>query len=82
MGVFLICIGFCLILSVTLWRLGRFNRKYLEPIFMVIAIFGILALCQPFFLALYNYGFAILLTGTIGFIVAQHLRPVAEEEDT
>jgi len=81
MVVFVICIGFCLVLSLALWRLRRFNRRFLEPIFMWIAVFGILALCQPFFLALYNYGFAILLTGALGFIVAQHLKPVPEDAE-
>lgn len=41
---------------------------------IVLMLAGIFGLCQPWFFAAYHHGFAVLLAGTIGFIVASHLR--------
>lgn len=71
---FFIALGFYLILGLVFWRLNMLKRKYLEPLFMWIMILGIAALCQPLFLALYTYGYAILITGTAGYIFAIHLK--------
>ena len=37
-----------------------------------IILVGILCLCQPWWMALYENGFQILLVGTAGYIVASH----------
>ena len=34
---------------------------------------GVLMLMQPFALALYTYSFAVILAGTVGFVIASHL---------
>ena len=54
--------------------------KYLEPISMWVIIFGIVSLCQPWFLTLHVYGFSIILIGLVGFIVFSHIKPLPEEE--
>ena len=70
----LIILGILAVFSVILGIFKRFKRKVLEPTFMIVALFGIVALSQPLFFWLYQVGFAILLTGTLGFIVAIHMR--------
>ena len=70
----LVILGIVAVFSVILGVFKRFKRKVLEPTFMLVALFGIVALCQPLFFWLYQYGFAILLTGTLGFIVAIHMK--------
>ena len=54
--------------------------KYFEPISMWVIIFGIVSLCQPWFLTLHVYGFSIILIGLVGFIVFSHIKPLPEEE--
>ncbi len=71
---FIICLAFYAIIGITFWKFKLLKRKYMEPLFMGIMIFGIVALCQPLFLALYTYGFAILMTGTLGYIFSIHLK--------
>jgi hypothetical protein len=70
----LIILGILAVFSVILGIVKRFKRKVLEPTFMIVALFGIVALCQPLFFWLYQVGFAIVLTGTLGFIVAIHMK--------
>ena len=70
----LIILGIVAVFSVVLGAFKLFKRKVLEPTFMIVALLGIVALCQPLFFWLYRVGFAILLTGTLGFIVAIHMK--------
>ena len=70
----IISLLFCVVLGLSLWFTKKFRRRYLEPIFMGILLFGIFALCQPLWFPLYQYGFPILLTGTLGYIFAIHVR--------
>ena len=58
----------------------QLSVKYFEPISMWVIIFGIVSLCQPWFLTLHVYGFSIILIGLIGFIVFSHIKPLPEEE--
>ena len=58
----------------------QLSVKYFEPIFMWVIIFGIVSLCQPWFLTLHVYGFSIILIGLVGFIVFSHIKPLPEEE--
>jgi len=71
---FIISIGFYIIIIVTFWKFKILKRKYLEPIFIGIMIFGIVALCQPLIFKLYSYGFTILLTGTGGYMFVSHMK--------
>ncbi len=43
---------------------------------------GFLMLCQPIFKALFGWGFPVLLTGVILFMILDHIpeKPVLEEE--
>lgn len=71
---FLISLACCIILLIVLKKLNCLNRKYIEPIFMVTMLLGIVAICQPVSFFLYRYGFTILLTGLVGFNIAIHLK--------
>ena len=71
---FLISIVCCVVLLVVLKKFNMLTRKYIEPVFMVIMLFGIIALCQPLSFFLYRYGLTILLTGLVGFNIAIHLK--------
>jgi len=71
---FLVCIGFYILIGITFWKLDMLKKKYLELIFMWIMIFGIVSLCQPWIFFLYHYGFAILLTGVLGYTVSVHMK--------
>jgi hypothetical protein len=71
---FFVSIGFYILIGLIFWRFKILKRKYLEPVFVWIMVFGIFALCQPLVFALYHYGFAILLTGTLGYIFSIHLK--------
>lgn len=71
---FLISIACCVVLLIVLKKFNMLTRKYIEPIFMVIMLFGIVALCQPLSFFLYRYGLTILLTGLVGFNIAIHLK--------
>ena len=52
----------------------NFTRRVLEPLFLWLALGGILCLFQPFSLAVFGKGFAVLLMGFIGYNVASHLK--------
>jgi len=71
---FIISLAFYAIIGILFWKFKLLKRRYMEPLFMLIMIFGIVALCQPLFLPLYTYGFTILLTGTLGYIFSIHLK--------
>ena len=58
----------------------QLSVKYFEPISMWVIIFGIVSLCQSWFLTLHVYGFSIILIGLVGFIVFSHIKPLPEEE--
>jgi len=58
----------------------QLSVKYFEPVSMWVIIFGIVSLCQPWFLTLHVYGFSIILIGLVGFIVFSHIKPLPEEE--
>jgi len=58
----------------------QLSVKYFEPISMWVIIFGIVSLCQPWFLTLHVFGFSIILIGLVGFIVFSHIKPLPEEE--
>ncbi len=71
---FLVSIACCIVLIVLFKKFKMLNRKYLEPTFMLIMLFGIIALCQPLSFFFYRYGLTILLTGLVGFNIAIHLK--------
>lgn len=71
---FLVAIGFVAVLLLVFWRLNMLRKRYLEPVFMVIMLIGIVFLCQPVVFKLYRIGFAVLLTGTFGYIGAIHFK--------
>jgi hypothetical protein len=71
---FLISLACCVVLMIVLKKLNKLTRKYVEPIFMVTMLLGIVAICQPLSFFLYRYGFTILLTGLVGFNIAIHLK--------
>jgi len=57
--------------------LARF-KKIVEPLSIVLIVFGIFSLCQPFTYFLYHYGFAFLGIGTGLYIFFSHIPPLEE----
>ncbi|MCX7667962.1 MAG: hypothetical protein N2Z84_03420 [Atribacterota bacterium] len=57
--------------------LARF-KKIMEPLSIVLIVFGIFSLCQPFTYFLYHYGFAFLGIGTGLYILFSHIPPLEE----
>ncbi|MFO1033249.1 MAG: hypothetical protein U1E15_03885 [Hyphomicrobiales bacterium] len=54
---------------------GGISVKYLEPASIWIMVLGIIALCQPFSMALHQYGVTIVLIGLIGFNIFSKIKP-------
>ncbi|MBC7216916.1 MAG: hypothetical protein H5U36_01805 [Candidatus Caldatribacterium sp.] len=48
-------------------------KRFMEPLSIVLIIFGIFSLCQPFTFFLYHYGFAFLSVGTGLYILFSHI---------
>ena len=57
-----------------------YNRKYLEPGTILMMVFGIAALCQPWSLLLHRYGVTIILIGLVGFMIASKIPPDVEQD--
>ena len=57
-----------------------FNQKYLEPGSIVLMVFGIVALCQPWSLFFHRYAVTIILVGLFGFMITSKIPPEAEAE--
>ena len=49
-----------------------FRRVIWENLSMVIILFGVFMLLQPFHMVLYSYSFIVILIGTIGFVITSH----------
>jgi len=54
---------------------GRF-AQVAEFVSILLLLFGIVALCQPFAFALFQKGFGILLAGWIGLTIFSHRKPI------
>jgi len=48
---------------------------WIERLGMVMIVFGLFSLCQPFTIILYQCGFQTVLAGTLAFIIVSH-KPV------
>uniref|UniRef100_A0A7V4WL86 Uncharacterized protein n=2 Tax=Candidatus Caldatribacterium TaxID=1454725 RepID=A0A7V4WL86_9BACT len=53
-------------------------KRFMEPLSIVLIVFGIFSLCQPFTFFLYHYGFAFLGGGTGLYILFSHIPPLEE----
>ena len=58
----------------------RISANYLEPLCQWLMVLGIIALCQPWSIALHSYGVTIILIGLVGFSVFSKIKPKPEEE--
>ena len=58
----------------------RISATYLEPLSQWLMVLGIIALCQPWSMALHSYGVTIILIGLVGFSVFSKIKPRPEEE--
>jgi hypothetical protein len=56
------------------------SARYLEPAAQWVMILGIVALCQPWSLALHSYGVTITLIGLVGFLVFSKIKPAPKED--
>jgi hypothetical protein len=53
----------------------QLSAAVLEPASIWIMVFGIVALCQPWFFTLHTYGITITLAGLIGFSIFSKIKP-------
>ena len=53
--------------------MSQATKRTLEILAIGLILLGIFSLCQPWAFLLYRYGFTILLTGTVSFIIISHL---------
>jgi len=58
----------------------RLSAKYLEPGFMWLMVFGIIALCQPWVGWLHAWGVSITFLGLVGFSIFSKIKPLPEED--
>jgi len=56
-----------------------YNR--VERVLIALILLSIVGMFQPIAIALYRYGFLLLLFSTIGFIVFSHMSPSAEASE-
>jgi hypothetical protein len=56
------------------------NQNFLLPGSQVAMVFGIIALCQPWFSLLHSYGVTIILAGLIGFNIFSKIKPPVAKE--
>ena len=56
------------------------NQKYLEPGSILLMVFGIVALCQPWSLFLHRYAVTIILAGLVCLMITSKIAPEAEAE--
>lgn len=52
------------------------KNRFSEWLCIGMIAFGMFSLCQPFTITLYRCGFQTILTGTLGFIIVSHKKPV------
>jgi len=55
--------------------------RRVERAIIALMLLGIAGMFQPFVIALYRYGFLLLLLSTILFIIVSHLAPRPEASD-
>lgn len=61
------------------WR--AMNQRYFEPGAILLMVFGIVALCQPWSLGLHRYGVTMILVGLVGFMVASKIAPEPKADE-
>ncbi len=49
-----------------------FRRGPWEAVATVLIAVGVVMLMQPYWMLLYTYSFAVILTGTVGFVIVSH----------
>jgi hypothetical protein len=62
--------------------LREFNARYLDRASMLLMVFGIIALCQPWVALLHQWSVLIMLIGLIGFNVSVHIPPPDPRRET
>ena len=57
-------------------RGGRrfFRRGPWENTATVLIAAGVVMLMQPYYMSLFTYSFAVILVGTVGFVIVSHFR--------
>jgi hypothetical protein len=61
--------------------MSRQTYSRIERVIIGLMLIGMVGMFQPFAIALYRYGFLLLLLSTIGFIIVSHLSPKPEAPD-
>jgi hypothetical protein len=60
--------------------MSRRTYSRVERVIIALMLLGIVGMFQPFAIALYRYGFLLLLFSTIGFIIISHIVPKASAD--
>jgi hypothetical protein len=60
----------------------QMNARWFEPGAQWTMIAGLVFLCQPWVEFLHRYGLSVILLGLVGFLVASHIPPEPEAEET
>ena len=53
-------------------ELMRFRRGAWEMLASILIALGVIMLMQPFSMWLFSNAFAVILTGTVGFVIVSH----------
>ena len=56
------------------------NERFLLPGAQWLMVFGIIALCQPWFSLLHSYGVTIILAGLVAFNITSRIKPIKARE--
>jgi hypothetical protein len=57
------------------------NQKWLIPLAQSTMIFGIIALCQPWFEPLHRFGVTIIIVGLVSFMITTKISAPVEDEE-
>jgi hypothetical protein len=61
--------------------MSKKTYSLVERVLIALILLGIVGMFQPIAIALYRYGFLLLLFSTLGFIIFSHMSPKDEEPD-
>jgi len=61
--------------------MSKKTYSLVERVLIALILLGMVGMFQPIAIALYRYGFLLLLFSTLGFIVFSHMSPKDAEPD-
>ena len=61
--------------------MSKKTYSLVERVLIALILLGMVGMFQPIAIALYRYGFLLLLFSTLGFIIFSHMSPKKPEPD-